>query len=482
MRFLVPATLAFVSFAKIGAWAVEPVGDCKVCKAEVECPKGSVPYASSSACCAGTGDSCIPEGQCSKGCAVWNDGCNTCQCGEDGFMACTKKLCEKPGVAYCERYEEPKPEPDCENKKCASVQCSAGHIPYSTEPGCCPGLPSGGCCEDGCVAQGQCSEGCAVWNDGCNECECDESGKLTKCTEKACLVQQTPFCVRPKRMMHTMMPTMEKPELLDGEVKKTSLPTYTKELPTLTKDLPTDKFEVCPVGCKVWNDGCNECSCDAPGKTGACTTRYCIQQGTPSCTERVELPGKPQKPDCSTVFCAAIAECPAGQELITLPGECCPTCVDSLGLGNLHKPTLEANCAAVSCPARTECPSGQALVKVDGRCCPTCEKGAEEKDFTFPKPFSGLGDAADKGSLNFGALGSKDTLDLTSGLSGLGAKFRGKQTVEQQDCTVVRCAAPPECEPGYVAEVPAGGCCPVCVAEGKDTTSAFGSFTKLFGF
>jgi len=38
--------------------------------------------------------------------------------------------------------------------------------------------------------------GCAVWNDGCNDCTKDDSGRFTVCTELACLTSGRPVCKR----------------------------------------------------------------------------------------------------------------------------------------------------------------------------------------------------------------------------------------------------------------------------------------------
>ena len=70
--------------------------------------------------------------------------------------------------------------------------------------------------------------------------------------------------------------------------------------------------ENCPNG---WNDGCNDCFCQ--NGTTVCTEELCAIKGEPFC-----------KPDCSTILCAEVT-CNPDEMAITLPGECCTSCIPS---------------------------------------------------------------------------------------------------------------------------------------------------------
>jgi len=41
--------------------------------------------------------------KCPRTCAVWYDGCNTCQCRNGRITACTKRACLRRGRAYCKK-------------------------------------------------------------------------------------------------------------------------------------------------------------------------------------------------------------------------------------------------------------------------------------------------------------------------------------------------------------------------------------------
>ena len=82
----------------------------------------------------------------------------------------------------------------------------------------------------------------------------------------------------------------------------------------------------CPMGCDVWYDGCNNCTCDN-GELGACTRRFCIQYTEPYCKE-----------PCPQVRCMEPPRwCPTGYTVSMQYTENeCPTCeVCEDGNGNI---------------------------------------------------------------------------------------------------------------------------------------------------
>ena len=74
-----------------------------------------------------------------------------------------------------------------------------------------------------------------MYNDGCNSCECNKDGTMGECTKRQCFTQGEPFCEK-----------------------------------------PVEPEEQCPSDCRVWYDGCNECTCDN-GQLTRCTERACIR-------------------------------------------------------------------------------------------------------------------------------------------------------------------------------------------------------------
>ncbi|MFT4312660.1 MAG: Kazal-type serine protease inhibitor domain-containing protein [Candidatus Woesearchaeota archaeon] len=89
-------------------------------------------------------------------CTTWFDGCNNCQVGEDGQLACTRM--------YCDELQEP--------------QCLAydGEDQFTDAYGNV--IPPN----------------CTAWFDGCNNCQVGEDGLLA-CTLMYCEVLQEPQCL-----------------------------------------------------------------------------------------------------------------------------------------------------------------------------------------------------------------------------------------------------------------------------------------------
>jgi Pacifastin inhibitor (LCMII) len=114
------------------------------------------------------GQSCSPVGQTSNS----SDGCNTCTCGSDNKLACTKKACGGGSGGS--------------NGTGGGTTCKEGDKMAAAD-GCntCTCTPSGdwACTLLGCVA---CIPGMTKpATDGCNTCTCSGTGDWA-CTEKAC--------------------------------------------------------------------------------------------------------------------------------------------------------------------------------------------------------------------------------------------------------------------------------------------------------
>ncbi len=106
---------------------------------------------------------------CPGSCAVWFDGCNTCQCGV--VPACTKRFCAPNEIEPAECLEFGSP-------------CGNGVLDPGEE--CDDGNTANG---DGCSydCRVECPGTCDSWFDGCNYCTC---GETPACTRIACLPEQ----------------------------------------------------------------------------------------------------------------------------------------------------------------------------------------------------------------------------------------------------------------------------------------------------
>ena len=167
---------------------------------------------------------CIPSN-----CEVWNDGCNTCRIQNKQTMMCTEKMCfDQKHEASCERYstndlgflhcEKALEELSRMNEVCCAEKenCKLG-FPQKCSPECssivnllihdCIGIlqATGIDKRDGWKEfEHRCLEttggkpmeipaNCAVWNDGCNQCQIS-NGIPTLCTKRMCLRIGKPHC------------------------------------------------------------------------------------------------------------------------------------------------------------------------------------------------------------------------------------------------------------------------------------------------
>lgn len=68
-----------------------------------------------------------------------------------------------------------------------------------------------------------------------------------------------------------------------------------------------------PASCRVWNDGCNTCSRSSPDAPFACTLRYCVWQGTPSCEESFPSTTPGNHAICSVSMVHSLSQGSVGQ-------------------------------------------------------------------------------------------------------------------------------------------------------------------------
>lgn len=110
-----------------------------------------------------------------------------------------------------------------------------------------------------------------------------------------------------------------------------------------------------------------------------CNTRCAPPPACPPGTQLVTNPGQccPSCQPCGAVDCA-LPNCGPGGVATTLPGQCCPVCV------------MTDPCAGVRC-GKVACPSGQSLVTLPGNCCPICTPNVVDAS---PGPCDEVGFAA----------------------------------------------------------------------------------------
>lgn len=202
--------------------------------------------------------------------------CNTCWCGEDGTVSCTKKACVTIPITQGDVRQKRQIKQACEPNSrfkddCNSCICSAdGMRAMCTRKRCIP--------TDGRQARvirevQQCEPGKSFpAEDGCNTCSCNADGTVGGCTEKLCIQNVNIAHLRQTRQANQECE-------------------------------PSSRF--------LDADGCNWCNCRADGKGAACTRKLCLKKSTGDRAVRKTraatatcIPGETFKQTCNTCRCA----------------------------------------------------------------------------------------------------------------------------------------------------------------------------------
>jgi len=245
-----------------------------------------------------------------KNCSVWYDWCNTCSVEKWKIKMCTQKACLVQKTPKCLKYkkkvcslvyspvcwEKDGVEKTYENK--CFLEKSGAKFLYNWK---CKVIP----------------KNCSVWYDWCNTCSV-EKWKIKICTQKACLVQKAPKCLKyEKKECPLNMPNpislcwvgwkvivterdengcaikywCEKPSICslvyspvcwekDGVEKTYENKCFLEK--SGAKFLYNWKCKVVPKNCSVWYDWCNTCSVEK-WKIKMCTQKFCLVQKAPKC-------------------------------------------------------------------------------------------------------------------------------------------------------------------------------------------------------
>jgi len=143
-----------------------------------------------------------------------------------------------------------------------------------------------------------CPAGCDTWFDGCNYCSCDQDNpgqcREGHATHNKCHQWNAPTCA--KRV-------------------ETALPSLNPTIPSPPTPRPST-VAACPVGCDIWFDGCNYCTCDygLPGKclAGTTTRTVCHEYQAPECGKWNQTPTPTVTPKIPTSQPTTLPACPYG--------------------------------------------------------------------------------------------------------------------------------------------------------------------------
>ncbi len=343
-----------------------------------------------------------------------DDGCNTCECTEDGDWACTEAACPPTqcagdaGVVCAPIFDECHCSWRCgdpASDHTAEDVCAVGCGPIvNTPPVCecsgevCAPAPPTVCI----VGQMRPAE------DGCNICECMEDGAWActdlACPEPLCSPEDEESCVavfNSCTCSYTCLPTAADP--IDG--------CPDRQCPAIEMPDPSCECvgDICQLGppliCEPGarrpaEDGCNTCECTAEGQW-ACTERacpgpvceaadgceavfhrcncewVCVTPGTPmpACEEGDVVCAEPElrhAPQCECVDgqCAVAPECEPGVFFEAENGQSC-ACNDA---GH-----WECVCSEPAPGGRCICgPDGQWDCGMNQECVPGAERPAED--------------------------------------------------------------------------------------------------------
>ncbi|CAH1787382.1 unnamed protein product [Owenia fusiformis] len=261
------------------------------------------------------------------------DGCNTCKC-EDNEVICTliECGCEKDGQSYqvgdkipssdpCEHcsctLQDGKPKEMCAIQDCARPQCD-DYI--RLEGRCCPVCDKQGVCE---YNNKYYADGATFPStDGCNRCTCGDGS--VSCTERAC------GCIwKGDGQFYAVGSTIddgnpcskcmcEKQETGGFGITCAIMACDMPECPGGIEPVPVDGAccPQCPKGCLYQKaDVSKFYALGASVDDGdPCTDCTCLKSDSGSMTVV-----------CNELFCD-VPECPGGETVIPVDGECCPGC------------------------------------------------------------------------------------------------------------------------------------------------------------
>ncbi|XP_043916303.1 extracellular matrix organizing protein FRAS1-like [Protopterus annectens] len=281
----------------------------------------------------------------------------------------------------------------CIPRACPSIECGRGEMTYIPAGECCPKCLRTGA---SCFSEGQLYKDGEEWQlDLCSKCICNNGD--VQCYAAEC---ETLFCNKNENV--SLLPGKCCPEcvpsscLLDGTEYKHSQQWKKDNCTTCKCDQGKVKCytEICkPITCEKGQKNvkhnwqcCDSCqatkgNCLHEGSVkyhgemwNSADCEFCAcERGQVNC----------QRAECSKVTC------PRGEELVHLPGKCCPECVSltsycvyssqSKANGEKFKEGLckdcECHASQLFCYRRLcpPCPLGTLTVK-NGECCPECRQ------------------------------------------------------------------------------------------------------------
>ena len=177
-----------------------------------------------------------------------------------------------------------------------------------------------------------------------------------------------------------------------------------------------------------------ECSDDPAYYPAKCSKKYCLVYEEPYCV-----------PDCTNVLCPAIL-CTNGLQPITLPGDCCDSCVDV------------PDCTGVKCPpvSELECTDDEIAATPADECCPVCIPGICEVDDCIGC------DTCDSGRYNDGCnTCTCDDDDGSVSCTDNECETVGQPYCIDDDCISILCDQP-TCGNDEFLYRPPGECCEDC--------------------
>eukprot|EP01084_Bolivina_argentea_P040529 74897_1 len=231
-------------------------------------------------------------------CDEYFDGCNTCTCGADKAVTCTKIDCSNLDdlkFPYCTTVVTTTTAPDTtEAKTTASktTESKTTSADTTSSGGCSKDCKSGlyfdGCnycrCEDSKETCGNnvCKrfidsycigcDTCDSYFDGCSTCQCDAEG-VAGCTDIACFVYELPYCI-------DVSTTAAETTAAETTAADTTADTEATTTAAATTSASVIDCSTCPSG--VFTNGCQDCYCDNKG-VAHCDDKLCFWEGVAKC-------------------------------------------------------------------------------------------------------------------------------------------------------------------------------------------------------